>query len=49
MLRQHDALDDALMTAMMYLSLRDLKERGMRIPRERRVQNSSRMLGFMQH
>ena len=49
MLRQHDALDDALMTAMMYLSLRDLKERGMRIPRERHVQNSSRMLGFMQH
>ncbi|MGP0059294.1 MAG: 3'-5' exonuclease [Beijerinckiaceae bacterium] len=35
MLEQHDALNDALMTAMMYVALRDLKERGIRIPRQR--------------
>lgn len=34
-LDQHEAYDDALMTAMAYLSLRDLKARGVRIPRRR--------------
>jgi DNA polymerase-3 subunit epsilon len=34
-LDQHDAFNDALMTAMMYLQLRDLKRRGVRIPRPR--------------
>ena len=34
-LAQHDAFNDALMTAMMYVSLRDLKERGVRIARPR--------------
>ena len=34
-LAQHDALNDALMTAMMYVALRDLKARGVRIPRPR--------------
>ena len=32
---QHDAFDDALMTAMMFVELRDLAERGVRIARER--------------
>ncbi len=32
---QHDALSDALMTAMMYVVLRDMKKRGVRISRER--------------
>jgi DNA polymerase-3 subunit epsilon len=32
-LDQHDAFADALMTAMMYLALTDLKERNIRIPR----------------
>ena len=32
-LDQHDAYDDALMTAMIYLALSDLKARGQRIPR----------------
>jgi DNA polymerase III subunit epsilon len=36
-LDQHDAFNDALMTAMMYLRLRDLRERGVRIPRQRQV------------
>jgi DNA polymerase-3 subunit epsilon len=31
----HDAFNDALMTAMMYVALRDLKERGVRIARAR--------------
>jgi DNA polymerase III subunit epsilon len=35
MLNQHDALDDALMVAMMYVVLQDLKQRGVRIPRRR--------------
>jgi DNA polymerase-3 subunit epsilon len=35
MLDQHDAFNDALMTAMMFLKLRDLRERGIRIPRQR--------------
>jgi DNA polymerase-3 subunit epsilon len=34
-LAQHDAFDDALMTAMMFVELRDLAERGVRIARER--------------
>ena len=34
-LAQHDAYSDALMTAMMYLTLKDLKARRIRIPRKR--------------
>jgi DNA polymerase-3 subunit epsilon len=34
-LEQHDAFNDALMSAMMYVTLRDLKERGVRIARVR--------------
>jgi DNA polymerase III subunit epsilon len=34
-LEQHDASSDALMTAMMYLTLQDLKARDRRIPRKR--------------
>ncbi len=34
-LDQHDAYSDALMTAMMYLTLEDLKARDVRIPRSR--------------
>src|ERR1700739_4787670 len=34
-LAQRDAFNDALMTAMMYVVLRDLKERGVRIARAR--------------
>jgi DNA polymerase III subunit epsilon len=34
-LAQHDAFNDALMTAMMYVVLRDLKQRGVRIARPR--------------
>jgi DNA polymerase-3 subunit epsilon len=34
-LAQHDAFNDALMTAMMFVELRDLTERGVRIARER--------------
>ncbi len=34
-LEQHDAYSDALMTAMMYLALDDLKARNIRIPRGR--------------
>ena len=34
-LGQHDAVSDALMTAMMYLKLADLKARDIRIPRRR--------------
>jgi DNA polymerase III subunit epsilon len=34
-LEQHDAFNDALMTAMMYVVLRDLKERDVRIARPR--------------
>jgi len=36
-LAQHDAFDDALMTAMMFVQLRDLAERGVRIPRQQRT------------
>ncbi|WGD55009.1 3'-5' exonuclease [Bradyrhizobium sp. CB1650] len=35
LLGQHDAFDDALMTAMMFLQLRDMAERGVRIARQR--------------
>ena len=35
MLPQHVALNDAVMSAMMYLRLRDMLDRGVRIPRER--------------
>ena len=31
----HDAFNDALMTAMIFVALRDLKQRGIRIPRPR--------------
>lgn len=34
-LAQHNALDDALMAAMAWLALNDMKARGARIPRER--------------
>jgi DNA polymerase-3 subunit epsilon len=34
-LAQHDAFNDALMSAMMYVTLRDLKDRGVRIARAR--------------
>jgi DNA polymerase-3 subunit epsilon len=34
MLGQHDAYNDALMTAMAYVQLRDMRQRGARIPRE---------------
>ena len=37
-LEQHDAFNDALMTAMMYVQLRDMHKRGARIRRERAVQ-----------
>ena len=35
MLAQHDALNDCLMAGMAWLALRDMKARGVRIPRER--------------
>ena len=44
-LDQHDAFNDALMTAMMYLKLRDLKERGIGIPRSRRTTTPQTALG----
>jgi DNA polymerase III subunit epsilon len=34
-LAQHDAFNDALMTAMIYVALRDMKQRGVRIARPR--------------
>jgi len=34
-LAQHDAFNDAVMSAMMYVALRDLKDRGVRIARPR--------------
>lgn len=37
-LAAHDPFNDALMTAMMYLQLRDMRERGVRIGREGLVQ-----------
>jgi DNA polymerase-3 subunit epsilon len=35
-LAQHDAFNDALMTAMMYVHLQDMRDRGARIPRPAR-------------
>lgn len=35
-LGQHDALSDAVMTAMMYVTLRDLRKRGVHVARERK-------------
>jgi DNA polymerase-3 subunit epsilon len=40
-LGQHDAFNDALMTAMMYVQLRDMRERGARIGRKRAVQQEA--------
>jgi DNA polymerase-3 subunit epsilon len=40
-LEQHDAFNDALMTAMMYVQLRDMRKRGARIKRERAVQQEA--------
>jgi DNA polymerase-3 subunit epsilon len=37
LLDQHDAFNDALMTAMMYLRLRDLQQRNIRIQRQRQT------------
>ena len=37
-LDQHDAFNDALMTAMMYVQLRDMRQRGVRIPRHRQTE-----------
>lgn len=34
-LAQHDAFNDALMTAMMFVALRDMKQREVRIARDR--------------
>jgi DNA polymerase-3 subunit epsilon len=36
-LDQHDAFNDAVTTAMMYLRLRDMRQRGIRIPRTRQL------------
>jgi len=44
-LEQHDAFNDALMTAMMYLQLCDLRARGVRIPRQRQVDRPQASLG----
>ena len=41
MLDQHDAFSDALMTAMMYLRLEDMKTRNVRVARAR-----ARPVGF---
>jgi DNA polymerase-3 subunit epsilon len=35
MLDQHDALNDAIMTAEAYIALKDMKERGVRFPKKR--------------
>jgi DNA polymerase-3 subunit epsilon len=40
-LEQHDAFNDALMTAMMYVQLRDMRQRGARIGRERAVRQEA--------
>jgi DNA polymerase-3 subunit epsilon len=45
LLNQHDAFNDALMTAMMYLRLRDLQQRGVRIPRGGRVDRPQATIG----
>lgn len=38
---QHDAFNDALMTGMMYVQLRDMRQRGARIARERAVRQDA--------
>jgi DNA polymerase III subunit epsilon len=40
-LGQHDPFNDALMTAMMYVQLRDMRKRGARIGRERAVRQEA--------
>lgn len=40
-LEQHDAFNDALMTAMMYVQLRDMRKRGAHIGRERAVRQDA--------
>jgi DNA polymerase-3 subunit epsilon len=40
-LGQHDAFNDALMTGMMYVQLRDMRRRGARIARERAVRQEA--------
>jgi DNA polymerase III subunit epsilon len=42
---QHEALNDALMTAMMFVILRDMKRRGVRVPRERTRPAHEHVLG----
>nr|WP_294523653.1 3'-5' exonuclease [uncultured Rhodopila sp.] len=44
-LDQHDAFNDALMTAMMYLRLKDMKQRGVRIVRTRDVDRPQTTIG----
>jgi DNA polymerase-3 subunit epsilon len=44
-LDQHDAFNDALMTAMMYLRLKDMKQRGVRIARTREVDRPQTTIG----
>jgi DNA polymerase-3 subunit epsilon len=45
LLDQHDAFNDALMTAMMYLRLRDLQQRNIRIPRQRQTDRPQPTIG----
>jgi DNA polymerase-3 subunit epsilon len=45
LLDQHDAFNDALMTAMMYLRLKDMKQRGVRIARTRDVDRPQTTIG----
>ncbi len=44
-LDQHDAFNDAVMTAMMYLRLRDMQQRGVRIARTRDVDRPQTTIG----
>lgn len=44
-LDQHDAFNDAMMTAMMYVMLKDMKERGVRIARARDVHRGGHGFG----
>ena len=43
-LDQHDAFNDALMTAMMYVRLRDMRQRGVRIARQRQTEQPQTMI-----
>jgi DNA polymerase-3 subunit epsilon len=45
LLDQHDAFNDALTTAMMYLRLRDMKQRDVRIPRQRQIDRPQTPVG----